>query len=177
VKLQITGWNRRTILSSPAIHEPVKTASPRKLRAWIPTLLWLCILALFSSDTFSAEHTGSILTNVLHALFGNRFDEQFQQIHFLIRKSAHFCSYGFLGALAFFSWRATLLARARWTFRWSILALLLALTAAGLDEFHQSFIASRTSSLRDVLLDLVGAIFFQLAIAIWMGWREARTAR
>jgi VanZ family protein len=164
-------------LSSPAIHEPVKTASPRKLRAWIPTLLWLCILALFSSDTFSAEHTGSILTKVLHALFGSRFDEQFQQIHFLIRKSAHFCSYGFLGALAFFSWRATLPARPRWAFRWSILALLLAVTAAGLDEFHQSFIASRTSSLRDVLLDLIGAIFFQLAIAIWMGWREARTAR
>jgi len=164
-------------LSSPAIREPVKTASPRKLRAWIPTLLWLCILALFSSDTFSAEHTGSILMNVLHALFGSRFDEQFQQIHFLIRKSAHFCSYGFLGALAFFSWRATLPARQRWTFRWSILALLLAVTAAGLDEFHQSFIASRTSSLRDVLLDLVGAIFFQLTIAIWIGWRETRTAR
>jgi VanZ family protein len=164
-------------LSSPAIREPVKTASPRKLRAWIPTLLWLCILALFSSDTFSAEHTGSILMNVLHALFGSRFDEQFQQIHFLIRKSAHFCSYGFLGALAFFSWRATLPARPRWTFRWSILALLLAVTAAGLDEFHQSFIASRTSSLRDILLDLVGAIFFQLAIAIWMGWRETRAAR
>jgi VanZ family protein len=161
-------------LSSPAIHEPVKTASPRKVRAWIPTLLWLCILALFSSDTFSAEHTGSVLTKVLHALFGSRFDEQFQQIHFLIRKSAHFCSYGFLGALAFFSWRATLPARQRWTFRWSTLALLLAVTAAGLDEFHQSFIPSRTSSLRDVLLDLVGAIFFQLAIALWLGWREAR---
>jgi VanZ family protein len=161
-------------LSSPAIHEPVNFASPRKLRAWIPTLLWLCILALFSSDTFSAEHTGSVLTKVLHTLFGSRFDEQFQQIHFLIRKSAHFCSYGFLGALAFFSWRATLPALPRWTFRWSTLALLLAVTAAGLDEFHQSFIPSRTSSLRDVLLDLVGAIFFQLAIALWLGWREAR---
>jgi VanZ family protein len=164
-------------LSSPAVQEPIKTASPRKLRAWIPTLLWLCVLALFSTDTFSAEHTGSILLKVLHGLFGTRFDEQFQQIHFLIRKSAHFCSYGFLGALAFFSWRATLPSPPRWTFRWSILALLLAVTAAGLDEFHQSFIPSRTSSLRDVFLDLVGAIFFQLAIAIWLGWREARTAR
>jgi VanZ family protein len=161
-------------LSSPAIHEPINFASPRKLRAWIPTLLWLCVLALFSSDTFSAEHTGSVLTKVLHALFGSISAEQFQQIHFLIRKSAHFCSYGFLGALAFFSWRATLPALPRWTFRWSILALLLAVTAAGLDEFHQSFIPSRTSSLRDVLLDLVGAIFFQLAIALWMGWREVR---
>ena len=106
--------------------------------------------------------------NVLHALFGSRFDEQFQQIHFLIRKSAHFCSYGFLGALAFFSWRATLPARPRWTFRWSILALLLAVTAAGLDEFHQSFVPSRTSSFHDVMIDTVGAFFFQLAIALWL---------
>lgn len=162
-------------MSLPAVSEPVSTAPTRKLRAWIPTLLWLCILALFSTDTFSAEHTGSILMNVLHAVFGSRFDEQFQQIHFLVRKSAHFCSYGFLGALAFFSWRATLPARPRWTFRWSLLALLVAVTAGGLDEFHQSFVASRTSSLRDVFIDMIGAIFFQLAIAIWLGWRESRT--
>jgi VanZ family protein len=162
-------------LSLPAVSEPVSTAPSRKLRAWIPTLLWLCILALFSTDTFSAEHTGSILMNVLHAVFGSRFDEQFQQIHFLVRKSAHFCSYGFLGALAFFSWRATLPARPLWTFRWSLLALLVAVTAGALDEFHQSFVASRTSSLRDVFIDMIGAIFFQLAIAIWLGWRESRT--
>ena len=46
-------------MSLPAVHQPVTTASPRKLRAWIPTLLWLCVLALFSTDLFSAEHTGS----------------------------------------------------------------------------------------------------------------------
>lgn len=113
---------------------------------------------------------------VLQALFGSISDERFQQIHFLIRKAAHFCSYGFLGALAFFSWRATLPARPRWTFRWSILALLLAVTAGGLDEFHQSFLPSRTSSLRDVLLDTIGVIFFQLAIGLWLGWREANRA-
>ncbi|MGZ4868364.1 MAG: VanZ family protein, partial [Candidatus Angelobacter sp.] len=160
-------------MSSPAVHQPVPAAPPRKLRAWIPTLLWLCILTLFSSDIFSAEHTGSILMKVLQALFGSISDERFQQIHFLIRKAAHFCSYGFLGALAFFSWRATLPARPRWTSRWSILALLLAVTAGGLDEFHQSFLPSRTSSLRDVLLDTIGVIFFQLAIGLWLGWREA----
>ncbi|HXO37621.1 MAG TPA: VanZ family protein [Candidatus Acidoferrum sp.] len=164
-------------MSLPAVHEPVNTASPRKLRAWIPTLLWLCILGLFSTDIFSAEHTGGILMNVLHALFGSRFDEQFQQIHFLIRKSAHFCSYGFLGALAFFSWRTTFPARPRWTFRWSLLALLLAVTAGGLDEFHQSFVPSRTSSLRDVFLDMVGAIFFQLAIGLWLNWQRSPVSR
>jgi VanZ family protein len=114
---------------------------------------------------------------VLHALFGRISAHRFQQIHFFIRKAAHFGSYGLLGALAFFSWRTTLPARPRWTLRWSALALLLVLVAASLDEFHQSFVPSRGSSVRDVLLDLTGAIFFQAVIAIWIGWREARLAQ
>jgi VanZ family protein len=165
-------------LSLPAaVDEPVTTASPRKLRAWIPTLIWLCVLAFFSTDTFSAEHTGSVLLKILHALFGTRFDEQFQEIHFLIRKSAHFCSYGFLGALAFFSWRATFPARPRWTLRWSLLGLLVAVIAGGLDEFHQTFVPSRGPSLRDVFIDTIGAVFFLLAIAIWISWRSKPTAQ
>jgi VanZ family protein len=132
------------------------------------------VLALFSTDTFSAEHTGSVLTKILHALFGRISGRTFQEIHFLVRKTAHFVSYGTLGAFAFFSWRATFPARPRWTFRWSALALLLVLTAAGLDEFHQSFVASRTGTARDVVLDCAGAFFFQLAIAIWLSWRESR---
>ncbi len=62
--------------------------------SWIPTLAWLCLLAAFSTDTFSAEHTGSILEKVLRALFGEISHQRFVAIHFLIRKSAHFCSYG-----------------------------------------------------------------------------------
>lgn len=161
-------------MSSPAVPGPVPAAYPRKLWAWLPTLIWLSVLALFSTDTFSAEHTGNVLMKVLHALFGGISAHRFQQIHFFIRKAAHFGSYGLLGALAFFSWRATWPARPRWMFRWSALALLLVVTAAGLDEFHQSFVSSRTSSWHDVALDFLGAIFFQAAIAIWMGWRQSR---
>ena len=114
---------------------------------------------------------------VLHALFGQISAHHFQQIHFLIRKSAHFCSYGLLGALAFFSWRATLPSLQRWMFRWSLLAVLLTLTTAALDEYHQSFVPSRGSSIRDVFLDFTGAVFFQLAIAIWLGRQAARPER
>lgn len=157
------------------MQQPVPAAFSRNLLAWLPTLVWLCVLALFSTDTFSAEHTGSVLMKILHALFGRISAHQFQQIHFLVRKAAHFVSYGTLGAFAFFSWRATFPARPRWTLRWSTLALLLVLTAAALDEFHQSFVASRTGTARDVVLDCVGAFFFQLAIAIWLSWKDART--
>jgi len=31
-----------------------------------------------------------VLWNILHALFGTRFDEQFQDIHFFVRKSSSF---------------------------------------------------------------------------------------
>jgi len=149
----------------------------RKLWAWLPTLLWLSVLAMFSTDTFSAEHTGGVLMKILHALFGNISAHRFHQIHFFIRKAAHFGSYGLLGALAFFSWRATLPARPRWTFRWGALALLLVLVAASLDEFHQSFVSSRTGNWHDVALDFTGAFFFQGVIAFWTSWREgARTA-
>ena len=125
---------------------------------------------------FSAEHTGGILLKVLHALFGQISAHQFQQIHFFFRKSAHFCSYGLLSALAFFSWRATLPALPRWTFRWSLLAVVLTAIAGGLDEFHQRFVPSRGPSLRDVFIDTMGAVFFQLVISLWLGRREDRAA-
>jgi VanZ family protein len=131
---------------------------------------------MFSTDTFSAEHTGGVLMKILHALFGNISAHRFHQIHFFIRKAAHFGSYGLLGALAFFSWRATLPALPRWTFRWSALALLLVLIAASLDEFHQTFVSSRTGNWHDVALDFTGAIFFQGVIAFWVSWRETARA-
>lgn len=92
----------------------------------------------------------------------------------MIRKSAHFLAYGLLSAFAFFSWRATLVSTRRWNVRWSILALGLTLLAASLDEFHQSFVASRGSSWHDVALDMTGAIVFQIAIAAWLSVRSSR---
>ena len=159
-----------TGLSSPA-EFPLSTAaaSPRRWwwLAWLPTLLWLGVLASFSTDTFSANHTGSVLLRIIHALYGNISHHRFEQIHFLVRKAAHFGSYGLLGFLAFYSWRSTLPALPRWSVRWSALALLTVLAAASLDEFHQSFVPSRTGSWRDVALDMTGALFFQLVILVF----------
>ncbi len=159
-------------MSSPVVHQQSSATSSRKLLAWIPTLLWLCVLAMFSTDMFSAEHTGSVLTKILQALFGTISEERFQQVHFLVRKSAHFCSYGLLGAFAFFSWRATFPAPRRWSLLWATLGLLTAFAAGSLDEFHQSFIPSRTSSFHDVLLDTIGALFFQAVIAVWLNRKK-----
>lgn len=154
-------------MSSSAIDQQAP-AAPSKFKAWLPTILWLCVLAVFSTDLFSAEHTGSVLAKILDALFPRLTAEQFETIHFLIRKSAHFCSYGLLGALSFFSWRATFPARKPWILLWAGLGVLTAFAGGSLDEFHQSFVPSRTSSFRDVLIDTAGGLFFQIVIALWL---------
>ncbi len=151
-------------MSSSAIPGRIDVPARRKLLLWLATLLWLSLLAVFSTDAFSAEHTGSILWKIVHAVYAGISERQFEVLHFLVRKSAHFTFYGLLGVFAYHSWKATLPARRTWTFRWSALAVALTFVAGGLDEFHQSFVPSRTSSFRDVLLDTAGAVFFQLVI-------------
>jgi VanZ family protein len=162
-------------LSSTTVsNQPVSASPQRTWLAWLPTLLWLCVLALFSTDIFSAEHTARVLTKIFYVLFGGVSSHGFGLVHYLIRKTAHFTSYGLLSALTFFSWRATLPARRRWSFRWCELALLLTLLAASLDEFHQTFVPSRTGNYHDVILDMIGALFFQLVLALWLGGKKAR---
>jgi VanZ family protein len=139
---------------------------------WFPTVLWLALIASFSTDTFSAEHTGGVLKIVVRFLFGGLSPQVFDLVHFLVRKGAHFTVYGTLSWLAFRSWRAVLPAPAPWLLRWSALAMSLALLAASLDEFHQSFIPSRTSSPYDVMLDMTGALCFQIVIFLLAKMRK-----
>ena len=94
-----------------------------------------------------------------------------------MRKAAHFSVYGILSGLAFYSWRASLPGRLRWTFKWSGLALALTLLTASFDEFHQSFIPSRTASLQDVLLDMMGAMFVQILIASFTSTQQRSALR
>lgn len=156
-------------MSISAISNHLELTPRQKLWYWVPTFLWLCLLAAFSTDTFSAEHTGHILWKIVHVFVPGITPAHFNTLHFLVRKTAHFTSYGLLSFFAFFSWRATLpVPPDRWNIRWCNLALLLTLLAASLDEFHQSFLPSRTASVRDVFLDMLGAFFFQILITIFV---------
>ena len=156
----------------------LETSLPRSkahiLLWWVPTLLWLVVLAWFSTDAFSADHTGSILLKLIHAVYGNISLEALQRINFVVRKSAHFFSYGFLSCVAFFTWRATLPNAKPWLLRWSGLAVLMSLAAGSGDEIHQTFVASRTPSPHDVMIDVAGGIFFQLLIYLAIRRRSLR---
>jgi VanZ family protein len=63
-----------------------------------------------------------------------------------------------------------------WTLwrRASVLAVLCTLLIASLDEYHQSFLPSRTASPVDVGIDLCGAIAAQLILLLVISWFSRR---
>jgi VanZ family protein len=80
----------------------------------------------------------------------------------IIKKIGHALGYALLGSAYYFA----LPVRLRISYKW-IVALLMAVLFALSDEFHQSFVEGRTSSLVDVLIDTVGAAFALTLAAIY----------
>lgn len=138
------------------------------LKAWIAAILWLILIAIESSALLSAHNTSRILYPLLHFLFGLDW-ERFDVWHFYIRKAGHVIGYGILSVLLFRAWRATLPAMSdvKWTLRWTTIAVLGTALVASLDELHQSFIPSRTGTIRDVVLDTCAGIAAQGIIFVW----------
>ncbi|MGB0106037.1 MAG: VanZ family protein, partial [Candidatus Sulfotelmatobacter sp.] len=138
------------------------------LKAWIAAVLWLIVIAIESSALLSAHNTGRILYPLFHFLFGLDRD-RFAVWHFYIRKSGHVVGYGTLSILLFRAWRATLPApnHLRWTMLWANIAILGTALVASLDEWHQSFIPSRTGRWQDVVLDTCAGVAAQILILLW----------
>jgi VanZ family protein len=71
-------------------------------------------------------------------------------IHFITRKIAHFTEYAILGFLAARAFRPYP--------RWFLISAVLVVVYALIDEYHQSFVPSRTASVLDSLIDMAGGI-------------------
>jgi len=123
-------------------------------------LLWTALIFVFSSDAFSAPHTGSILQSIATAILGHPLsDLTYEMTQFVIRKLTHLTAYGILAWL----WFRAVRGEARgWAVRWSVMAVVIAIAVAATDEFHQSFVPSRTGTPFDVVIDACGAILAQL---------------
>jgi VanZ family protein len=144
----------------------------RWLVAWWPALAWAAVIFGMSTDAFSSEHTGSMIEPILRWLFPACNAEQIGLLHHMIRKSAHFTEY-FIFALLLF--RGIKLGRPGWRWSWGLLALFVAAFYSALDEIHQSFVASRTASPYDSLLDTTGAFAAIVLVFLWFRWQETKT--
>ena len=158
------------------LETAVRHETNRRLRSilwyWVPAVAWMGMVLLASTDTFSAAHTGEILRAMLAWTIGQIDAATFGLLHFLIRKSAHFTEYAILSALWFRALRVRV--SSPWQMRWALLGVVISVSVAVLDEWHQSFVPSRTSSADDVLLDFCGALFAQLVI--WYALRRRQLA-
>lgn len=135
------------------------------VRYWLPVVIWAAVISFASTDEFSAQNTGTVIERVITVIIGHPLPpEQFDPLHFAIRKLAHLTEYAILGALAY---RAARKGERGWNTRWAITAILIAAAVATGDEFHQRFVPSRTASPVDVLIDTIGATISQIV------WRIA----
>ncbi len=142
------------------------------LKTWIAALLWMLLIAIESTDMFSAEHTSRLLYPLLHFLMGMDV-ARFAVVHHYIRKVGHFVGYFTLSFFLFRAWRATLHLpwAPRWALRWAAIAFTMSAMVASLDEWHQSFIPSRTGVFSDVVLDSCAALTAQVLIFVFLNWK------
>jgi VanZ family protein len=96
-------------------------------------------------------------------------EDQFDFIHHIIRKSAHFIEYFIFCLLIYRGVRG---GRKGWRWTWGLAALSVAAGYSIMDEIHQAFVASRTASPYDSLLDSIGAFFACAALWLWFRLRR-----
>lgn len=149
---------------------------------WIPALIGIAVILVESTAMMSSENTSRWLLPFWVKLFGPISPARWDIVHHYIRKTGHFAGYGMVSLGFFDSWRVTL--ERRWSerqprFRVAAgLAVVSTVLLASWDEWHQSFIPGRTSSVRDVGIDLCGAITAQLILlAIASFWRRRPNLR
>lgn len=143
----------------------------RRLWRYGPLLLWMAFISFASTGEFSAENTSRIIGPLLRWLFPDISPARVAYVHFLVRKAAHFTEYAIF---AFLAARALALSSQRMLRHgWFIISLRLVISYALLDEYHQSFVAVRTASVYDSMIDMAGGLTALLIYALWRG-RKAK---
>jgi VanZ family protein len=134
---------------------------PRQfVRYWVPVIAWMLVIFSASTDLGSAAQTSRFLIPFLHWIYPAISADGIAAVQFAMRKAAHVTEYAILAMLLLRGIRsrggATFLRHAAVVF--AVVGLY-----AATDEFHQSFIGSRTASPYDVMIDCAGALLGLLA--------------
>ena len=132
---------------------------------WAPVIGWLLLIFIGSTDVLSAANTSRFLIPLLYWLDPHLSITALLAIQLVVRKLGHLIEYAVLAALL---WRALRSGtNVRLSMSFLVIAVLLPSAIFAMsDEFHQSFVASRTALPSDVMIDIAGALI-GLAIC-WM---------
>ncbi len=160
--------------STATLPDSRQVAPSWRNRLWRygPLILWLALIFLASTGALAASNTSRIIGPLLRWLFPHITEMQLLRAHFVTRKLAHFSEYALLALLAA---RAFIPSTRRWLHRrWLLSALVLVAAYALLDEYHQSFVPSRTASIWDSMIDTAGGTTALIILARWRARRAHR---
>src|SRR5438552_18882821 len=140
----------------------------------MPVIAWMVLMFAGSTDALSAAHTSRFLIPFLRWLDPQISLQAILAIHFTLRKVGHFTEYAILAALLWRALRGTFSAINKATL--TSCAFLVAAAFAMSDEYHQSFVPTRTASAHDVMIDCIGALVAVLLCTLFTrtGAQQAR---
>jgi VanZ family protein len=139
--------------------------SRKFFKYWFPVILWVGFTFWMSTGGFAAANTAGIIEQLLRYVVPDISDTHVVLVHGAIRKLAHLTEYFVLGLLLYRAFSSDSADLKAW--RWVFLSLLAVMLLAAGDEFHQSFVATRTASFIDVGIDALGGFLATCTIMLW----------
>jgi VanZ family protein len=116
------------------------------VKYWLPLFVWMGVIFTFSS--FPTNPAGGIYW-----------------VDFVIKKTAHLVEYGVLATLVYRATRSIGMSKKNCL----ITSILFAALYGASDEFHQSFTFGREPTIRDVIIDTLGASLAMYFLFKWVG--------
>ena len=120
------------------------------------------------------EYQLPVLVPIVRWVYPAISSEHLEAIHLSVRKSAHFAEYFIFYVLLYRGIRGR---RSGWRWSWGLTAWIIAAAYSVLDEIHQSFVASRTASPWDSLLDSTGALVALLCVLLFVRFMRLEPAK
>jgi VanZ family protein len=133
------------------------------LEYWIPIIIWLFSMYLFSTDMMSSSETSRFIVPLLKFFLRGVSPAGIDFWHAVIRKLAHVTEYFILAILVYRALKFDGFGPVGGRLRTIVFVVLAAL----FDEFHQSFVASRTATIVDVGYDCLGGVWALWVIAFY----------
>ena len=140
------------------------TRARGRVRRYGPLVVWMAFIFFASTGEFSASNTSRIIGPLLRWLFPQISEESLALAHLITRKVAHFLEYAVLAWLAARALSAS--TRPALNRRWFLISLALVVLYSLSDEYHQSFVPSRTGSIYDSFIDISGGLSALLLYAL-----------
>ena len=140
----------KTQIARLAVHRP------KRLNVSMPSAalcVWVVSMFVLSSDYFSSARTAPLVSQFVFNAFPALSAVNHLLIEVLTRKLAHWIEYFILAVLLMRAFNTSTERTPKNQIGWG---LVLGLLYALVDEFHQSFVPSRTASSRDVLINAIG---------------------